>query len=205
MSQEATLSKVIFATKFNGETTGYEVELCLKRLEDDNKYQIMTYVLKEPLSTKILFHDLEKEKIIYSVNEIKKLTHGEKNIRPIVIDKIDVYNIVYELKNGWVEECNIPCDLIIDTINKLNPEIDLRKETRGRPKRYNSDEERKTIQQKHALLHHYRKEALKNYLKTNPNADNITVKVNIKSKVLGSISEEIKYKRLPDGSYRKVQ
>ena len=44
-----------------------------------------------------------------------------------------------------------------------------------------------------------------NYLKSNPNDDIITVLVQISSRVLGDIHEEIKYKKLQDGSYRKIQ
>ena len=77
-------------------------------------------------------------------------------------------------------------------------------EARGRRKKYLNDDERKEAQQKHALIHHYRKEALENYLKSNPNDDIITVLVNISSRVLGEFNEEIKYKKLQDGSYRKL-
>ena len=90
------------------------------------------------------------------------------------------------------------------TITTKIPKQEIKKETRGRHKKYASDVERKEAQQKHALLHHYRKEALENYLKSNPNDDIITVKVDVSSRVLGEFNEEITYKKLPDGSYRKL-
>ena len=43
-------------------------------------------------------------------------------------------------------------------------------------------------------MHHYRKEALEKYLKSNPNDEIITVKVNVSSKVLGDFNENELYK-----------
>ena len=130
--------------------------------------------------------------------------HKDKTIRPVRMGSLDVYPIHYEMKPGLMTDINIPCDLILDVIEKV-PKPVIKKETRGRHKKYSNDNDRKVAQQRHALLHHYRKEALMNYLKSNPNDDIITVKVNVESKVLGNISEEITYKRLTDGSYRKLQ
>ena len=205
MKQTYTSSKIVSAKGFDGKTTEYMCELIIQPLNKD-QFQIVQFSTQDLELNKMCletFHKLSDENIIYSPNEIQKLTHNNKNIRPIKIDKIDVYPIIYDSKPGWVEECNIPCELILKTIEKI-PKQEIKKETRGRHKKYASDVERKEAQQKHALLHHYRKEALENYLKSNPNDDIITVLVNISSRVLGEFDEEIKYKKLQDGSYRKL-
>jgi hypothetical protein len=206
MKQTYTSSKIVSATRFDGKPIDYICELTIQPLNQE-QFQIVDFSTQEFELNKMCpetIHKLSNENIIYSPNEIQKLTHNNKNIRPIKIDKIDVYPIIYESKPGWVEEANIPCDLITDAIEKI-PKQEIKKETRGRHKKYASDVERKEAQQKHALLHHYRKEALENYLKSNPNDDIITVLVQISSRVLGEINEEIKYRKLQDGSYRKIQ
>ena len=199
-------SKVISATRFDGKLTNYLVELTIQPL-NNSTFQIIDYSIQEleiDQAYPKTVHRLIDENIIYSPNEIKKLTHRNNSISPNRIDKIDCYTIIYDSKPGWVEEANIPCELITEAIEKF-PKQEIKKETRGRHKKYASDVERKEAQQKHALLHHYRKEALENYLKTNPNDDVITVLVKISSRVLGEIDEEITYKKLRDGSYRKLQ
>ena len=206
MSQYTTSTKIINASHFDGKKAKYITTLQLNDV-GESKYQIMTFITKEIDDSNNVYpeiiHHLENENIIYSPNEIKKLTHKNNNIRPVRMGSLDVYVIIYDSKPGWVQEANIPCELITDAIEQI-PKHEIKKETRGRHKKYASDVERKEAQQRHALLHHYRKEALENYLKSNPNDEIITVKVDVSSRVLGEFNEEITYKKLPDGSYRKL-
>lgn len=207
MSGELTASKIVMATRFDGKKVKYLTSLTMN-VVNESQYQIMSYVTREIEASNgasETFHPLEDEEIIYSPNDLlHKLTHKGDVIRPSRIDKLDVYTIIYESRPGWVEEANIPCELFDDVIDKI-PKPVIKKETRGRHKKYSNDNDRKVAQQKHALLHHYRKEALEKYLQTHPHEDIITVKVNISSRVLGEFNEEISYKRLQDGSYRKIQ
>ena len=206
MFEQYTSTEIISATRFDGKSVDYIVELTIEPV-NESSFKIVKFTTQEfkinnsyPESV----HDLRAEHIIYCPNKINKLTHKETIIRPIRVDKIDVYPIIYDSKPGWVQEANIPCKLIHSAIAKV-PNQEIKAETRGRHKKYSSDNERRLAQQRHALLHHYRKEALENYLKSNPNEEIITVRVNVSSRVLGNLHEEITYKKLPDGTYRKVQ
>ena len=206
MSGQLSASKIVIASRFDGKKVKYLTSLTMN-VVNESQYQIMSYLTKEIGDSQLFpetIHPLADEEIIYSPNDIlHKLCHKGSVIRPIRMGKLDVYTIIYDSKPGWVEEANIPCDLIDEAI-ALVPKP-AKTETRGRHKKYSNDVDRKEAQQKHALLHHYRKEALEKYLKTNPHEEMITVKVDISSRVLGEISEEISYKRLQDGSYRKIQ
>ena len=205
MIPKFTSTDIVSAARFDGKRIDYLVELSVEAV-NESQYRITTFSTQEVEMNKTyseIVHDLRGENIIYSSDKINKLTHKDNNVRPIRIDKIDVYSIIYESKPGWVEEANIPCKLIEAAIKKI-PKSEIKVENRGRHKKYSTEVARKEAQQCHALLHHYRKEALENYLKSNPHDEIITVKVNVSSKVLGEFNEEISYKRLQDGSYRKV-
>ena len=206
MCQTASASKIIIASRFDGKKAKYLTSLTINVI-NESQYQIMSYITREIGDNQIfpeIIHPLADEEIIYSPNDIlHKMCHKRAVIRPIRMGQLSVYTIIYNSKPGWVEEANIPCELIDDAIAAV-PKPEIKKETRGRHKKYSSDVERKEAQQRHALLHHYRKEALENYLKSNPNEEIITVKVVVSSKVLGEINEEITYKKLQDGSYRKI-
>ena len=205
MFEQYKSTEMISATRFDGNSVDYIVELFIEAV-NESTFKIVKFTtqeLKINNSYPEIIHDLRGENIIYSPDKINKLTHKDNNIRPIRIDKIDVYPIIYDSKPGWVSEANIPCKLIEETIKKV-PKSEVKVETRGRHKKYSSELDRKEAQQRHALLHHYRKEALENYLKSNPHDEIITIKVNVSSKVLGDFNEEISYKKLRDGSYRKV-
>lgn len=208
MTQDSTSTKIVSAPRLDGKMVKYITTLSVV-VVNESQYQITNFSTQEIDGDKVYpenVHRLESEKLIFTPNDvIHRFMQKEKNIRPIRIGSLDVYPVLYEIKPGFTIDINIPCDLIFDAINKIDPQQEFKKETRGRRKKYTNPEERKIVQQKHALLHHYRKEALKNYLKSNPNDDYITVKVKVESKVLGSVNEEITYKRLSDGSYRKLQ
>ena len=206
MFEQYTSTEIISATRFDGKSVDYIVELTIEPV-NESSFKIVKFTTQEfkiNNSYPEIVHDLRGENIIYCPNKINKLTHKENIVRPSCIDKIDVYTIIYDSKPGWVQEANIPCKLIHEAIEKV-PNKEIKVETRGRHKKYSNDIDRKLAQQRHALLHHYRKEALENYLKSNPNEEIITVKVNVSSRVLGDLHEEITYKKLPDGTYRKVQ
>lgn len=205
--EEHKAIKVVYAPKFDGEMVKYITEIAI--IVDEGKYKITKFSTQEIDSQLYAHpervHNLSSEQIIFNPDDvIHRLMHKDKNVRPIRMGTLDVYPIDYEIKPGVMTHFNIPSDLILDVIEKI-PKQEDKKETRGRHKKYSNDIDRKVAQQRHALLHHYRKEALTNYLKSNPNDDIITVKVNVESKVLGNICEEITYKRLTDGSYRKLQ
>lgn len=207
MNTEYKAVKIIFAPKFDGKMTKFITEIAAISL-NETKYQITMFSTQEIEDVNVFpetVHYLASEQIIFNPNDIiHRLTHKGNIIRPVRMGSLDVYPIHYEMKPNVRTHFNIPSDLILDVIEKI-PKQENKKETRGRHKKYTNDIDRKVAQQRHALLHHYRKEALTNYLKSNPNDDIITVKVNVESKVLGNISEEITYKRLTDGSYRKLQ
>ena len=207
MSEEYKAVKIIYAPRFDGKMIKYITELGVV-VVNESQYKLTMFSTQEIEDVNVYpetVHYLGSEQIIFSPNDIiHRLMHKDKTIRPVRMGSLDVYPIHYEMKPGLMTDINIPCDLILDVIEKV-PKPMIKKETRGRHKKYSNDNDRKVAQQRHALLHHYRKEALTNYLKSNPNDDIITVKVNVESKVLGIISEEITYKRLTDGSYRKLQ
>ena len=207
MNQEYKAVKIIYAPRCDGKMIKYITELAGISI-NESQYQLTKFSTQEIEDVNVYpetVHYLASEEIIFNPDDIiHRLTHKGKNIRPIRMGTLDVYPINYEVKPHVMTHFNIPSDLILDVIEKI-PKRDDKKETRGRHKKYSNDIDRKVAQQRHALLHHYRKEALTNYLKSNPNDDIITVKVNVESKVLGNISEEITYKRLTDGSYRKLQ
>ena len=207
MSEEYKAVKIIYAPRFDGKMIKYITELGVV-VVNESQYKFTMFSTQEIEDVNVYpetVHYLAGEQIIFSPNDIiHRLMHKDKTIRPVRMGSLDVYPIHYEMKPGLMTDINIPCDLILDVIEKI-PKPVIKKETRGRHKKYSNDNDRKVAQQRHALLHHYRKEALTNYLKSNPNDDIITVKVNVESKVLGTISEEITYKRLADGSYRKLQ
>ena len=129
---------------------------------------------------------------------------GKLDIEPMHKHHIeDIKQLQSSLDSKYDKGEKYSYNVILSDTEKI-PKQEIKKETRGRHKKYASDVERKEAQQKHALLHHYRKEALENYLKSNPNDEIITVKVDVSSRVLGEFNEEITYKKLPDGSYRKL-
>ena len=75
---------------------------------------------------------------------------------------------------------------------------------RGRRPIYNSDEERKEAQRKHALKYYYRRKALREQLEHQSNdnrveSNNIEVHINANSKRLGPINEVIEFRRTEDG------
>ena len=91
---------------------------------------------------------------------------------------------------------------------------------RGRKPIYSSEEERKQAQREHALRYYYRKKALKAQLtsveepahehntqtvraQAPSDLTSVSVKVDIKSKRLGEISEDITYKVNSNGTYIK--
>lgn len=207
MNTEYKAVKIIYAPRFDGKVIKYITELAGISL-NESQYQLTMFSTQEIEDVNVYpetVHYLSSEQIIFNPNDvIHRLTHKGNIIRPVRMGSMDVYPIHYEMKPNAMTHFNIPSDLILDVIEKI-PKQENKKETRGRHKKYSNDNDRKVAQQRHALLHHYRKEALMNYLKSNPNDDIITVKVNVESKVLGNISEEITYKRLTDGSYRKLQ
>jgi hypothetical protein len=206
MSNEATSTKIIYAPTLIGKMIKYMTELTVEQL-DNSRFLLTRFGMKEYDDKNIIFHEFgyalgDDELISSKYNIPPSLTEKSKSVKPTSRGSLDVYTIKLNTFNG--KTINIPSELIYEVVEKF-PELEIKKERRGRPKRYNNDEERKLVQQKHALLYHYRKEALNNYLKTNPNDDFITVEVKIESKVLGTVNETIKYKRLNDGSYRKMQ
>ena len=207
MNTEYKAVKIIYAPRFDGKVIKYITELAGISL-NESQYQLTMFSTQEIEDVNVYpetVHYLSSEQIIFNPNDvIHRLTHKGNIVRPVRMGSMDVYPIHYEMKPNAMTHFNIPSDLILDVIEKI-PKQENKKETRGRHKKYSNDNDRKVAQQRHALLHHYRKEALMNYLKSNPNDDIITVKVNVESKVLGNISEEITYKRLTDGSYRKLQ
>ncbi len=207
MSEEYKAVKIIYAPRFDGKMIKYITELGVV-VVNESQYKFTMFSTQEIEDVNVYpetVHYLAGEQIIFSPNDIiHRLMHKDKTIRPVRMGSLDVYPIHYEMKPGLMTDINIPCDLILDVIEKV-PKPMIKKETRGRHKKYSNDNDRKVAQQKHALLHHYRKEALEKYLQTHPHDDMITVKVNISSRVLGEFNEEISYKRLQDGSYRKIQ
>ena len=76
---------------------------------------------------------------------------------------------------------------------------------RGRKPIYSTDEERKQAQREHALRYYYRKKALKAQLdgSTPEPHEQVSIKVDIKSKRLGDISEDITYTVNDNGTFSK--
>ena len=206
MTPQITSTKTVYAKDFSGKLQNYDCSLTISVLEK-GKYRIESFNLNKVVNYEVverIENDLSKQEITYEItNDQQYLLQKGQKIRPIELGTLTVYPIVY-CDNFLIYDCNIPCSMILDAIEKI-PKQEIKKEARGRRKKYLNDDERKEAQQKHALIHHYRKEALENYLKSNPNDEIITVKVNVSSKVLGEFNEEITYKRLQDGSYRKTQ
>ena len=206
MSKGIASTKTVFARDFSGKLRKYDCFLTISVLEE-GKYRIESFNLNQIENDEVverIENDLSKHEITYEItNDQQYLMQKGKKIRPTEIGTITVYPIVYCIDNWNLSDCNIPCSMILDAIEQV-PKQENKKETRGRHRKYLNDDERKEAQQRHALMHHYRKEALEKYLKSNPNDEIITVKVNVSSKVLGEFNEEITYKRLQDGSYRKI-
>ena len=206
MSKGITSTKTVFARDFGGKLQKYDCFLTISVLEE-GKYRIESFNLNQIENDEVverIENDLSKHEITYEIiNDQQYLMQKGKKIKPIEIGTITVYPVLYFIDNWNLTDCNIPCSMILDAIEQV-PKQENKKETRGRHRKYLNDDERKEAQQRHALMHHYRKEALEKYLKSNPNDEIITVKVNVSSKVLGEFNEEITYKRLQDGSYRKI-
>ena len=73
------------------------------------------------------------------------------------------------------------------------------KRATGRPRKYNSKEEKDNAQRRNALIHYHRKRALKAYVHGPASAefqdgDVITVHVKITSRILGEYEENVQYK-----------
>ena len=206
MSERITSTKTVYARDFGGKLQKYDCSLTISVLEE-GKYRIESFNLDQIENDEVverIENDLSKHEITYEIiNDQQYLMQKGRKIRPTEIGTLTVYPIVYAIDNWKLTDCNIPCSMILDAIEQV-PKQENKKETRGRHRKYLNDDERKEAQQRHALMHHYRKEALEKYLKSNPNDEIITVKVNVSSKVLGEFNEEITYKRLQDGSYRKI-
>ena len=206
MPEQFTSTKTVYANDFSGKMKKYNCSLSISVIEE-GKYRIESFNLNQIENDEVverIENDLSKHEITYEIiNNRQFLMQNGKKIKPIEIGTITVYPVLYFIDNWNLTDCNIPCSMILDAIEQV-PKQEIKKETRGRHKKYSNDVERKEAQQRHALLHHYRKEALENYLKSNPNDEIITVKVVVSSKVLGEINEEITYKKLQDGSYRKL-
>ena len=206
MSEQIQSTNTVYTRDFSGKLKKYDCSLTISVIEE-GKYRIESFNLNQIKNDEVverIENDLSKHEITYEIiNDQQYLMQKGKKIRPTEIGTLTVYPIVYAIDNWNLSDCNIPCSMILDAIEQV-PKQENKKETRGRHKKYLNDDERKEAQQRHALLHHYRKEALENYLKSNPNDEIITVKVNVSSKVLGEFNEEITYKRLQDGSYRKI-
>jgi hypothetical protein len=206
MSEQIQSTKTVYARDFSGKLRKYDCFLSISVIEE-GKYRIESFDLDQIENDEVverIKNDLSKHEITYEIiNDQQYLTQKGKKIRPIELGTLTVYPVVYCINNFNLFDCNIPCSMILDAIEKI-PKQESKKETRGRHKKYLNDDERKEAQQRHALMHHYRKEALEKYLKSNPNDEIISVKVNVSSKVLGEFNEEITYKRLQDGSYRKI-
>jgi phage gp46-like protein len=73
----------------------------------------------------------------------------------------------------------------------------------GRKAIYANEEERKQAQREHALRYYYRRKALNEQLKNGGSAESVAVTA--RSKRLGEINEEIRYKTKPSGGLMKVQ
>ena len=206
MPEAFTSTKTVYTNDFSGKMKTYDCSLTISVIEE-GKYRIESFNLNQIENDEVverIENDLSKHEITYEIiNNRQFLMQNGKKIKPIEIGTITVYPVLYFIDNWNLTDCNIPCSMILDAIEQV-PKQEIKKETRGRHKKYSNDVERKEAQQRHALLHHYRKEALENYLKSNPNDEIITVKVVVSSRVLGEFNEEITYKKLQDGSYRKL-
>ena len=78
MKQTYTSSKIVSAKGFDGKTTEYMCELTIQPLNKD-QFQIVQFSTQDLELNKMCletFHKLSDENIIYSPNEIQKLTHN---------------------------------------------------------------------------------------------------------------------------------
>ena len=85
MKQTYTSSTIVSPKGFDGKTTEYMCELTIQPLNEE-QFQIVQFSTQDLELNKMCletFHKLSDENIIYSPNEIKKLTHNNNNIRPI--------------------------------------------------------------------------------------------------------------------------
>ena len=78
-------------------------------------------------------------------------------------------------------------------------EQSVKRATVGRPRKYNSKEEKDNAQRRNALIHYHRKRALKAYVngparEEIQDGDVITVHVKITSRILGEYEENVQYR-----------
>ena len=95
---------------------------------------------------------------------------------------------------------HVPEELKPTTTTNDNEPIKTAKK-RGRPSLYSTDEERKQKHREQALRHYYRKKAL-NESSNSHSDDEVRVTINTNSKTLGTIAEDITFKRV-NGRLRK--